>query len=62
MTPNGFEPDWFLGSSVPESLTGPPTDAADSVGQLSIDDEELDNAWSDGNDESDNSDGEDLQC
>ena len=48
---NCFEPDWFQGSSVPESLTSEPTSLADAnSGEATSSDEEeseLDEAWSD---------------
>ena len=46
---NCFEPDWFQGSSVPESLTSEPTSLADanSAEATSSDEEESDEAWSD---------------
>ena len=56
---NCFEPDWYPGSSVPESLTGPHEDDGDGVEDNSVD-EESDNAWSEDSDESDESDREDL--
>ena len=53
---NCFEPNWFPGISVPESLTCIPTPAdKDSVEATSSDNEESEsgNAWSDNSDDSD---------
>ena len=47
---NCFEPDWFPGSSVPESLTT--STPEDTMGTTSTDDES-DNTWSDVCDNSD---------
>ena len=46
---NCFEPDWFQGSSVPESLTSEATSLADanSAEATSSNEEESDEAWSD---------------
>ena len=62
LSQNCFEPDWYPGSSVPESLTGPHEDDGDGVEDNSVDEEESDNAWSEDSDESDESDREDLLC
>jgi len=53
---NCFEPDWFPGSSVPESLTT--STPEDTMGVTSTDDEESDNTWSDDSDDSDENDEE----
>ena len=56
---NCLEPDWFPGSSVPETLTYTPADE-DGVGATSSDDEESEseNTWSDDSDDSDDNDEE----
>ena len=49
LTENSFEPDWYPGSSLPESLTDQPSDDRDRAGPASIDDEDDsdgDSAWS----------------
>jgi hypothetical protein len=55
LTQKGFEPEWYPGSSVPESLTGTNSDDRESVEVRSTDyndedDDESDNAWSDDSD------------
>ena len=55
---NCFEPDWFPGSSVQESLTT--STPEDTMGTTSTDDEESDNTWSDVCDNSDENEEEVL--
>ena len=49
LTENCFQPDWFSGSSVPESLTAPLSENTDS----STDEEESDSFWSEESEDSD---------
>ena len=53
LTQNCLQPDWYPGSSLPESLTHASTDDGDSMGAMSTDDEESDNVWSDDSNEND---------
>ena len=47
LTQNCLQPDWYPGSSVPESLTC----ASDNMEDATTDDEQSDNAWSDDSDD-----------
>ena len=47
LTQDCLQPDWYPGSSVPESLTC----ASDNMEDASTDDEQSDNAWSDDSDD-----------
>ena len=47
LTQNCFQPDWYPGSSVPESLTC----TSDNMEDAPTDDEQSDNAWSDDSDD-----------
>lgn len=51
-TNNCFEPEWYPGSAVPESLTGSPTTPTEDDDSVQ-DEEESDDAWSEESDESD---------
>ena len=56
LTQNCLQPDWYPGSSLPESLTRAPSVDGDSMGATSTDDES-ENVWSYDSDEND----EDMQ-
>ena len=49
LTENCFQPDWFSGSSVPESVTAPLSENTDS----STNEEESDSFWSEESEDSD---------
>ena len=50
---NRLELDWFLGNSVPESLTAASADDGERMEATFTDDEQSDNAWSEDSDDSD---------
>ncbi len=55
---NCLEPDWFPGSSVPETLTCTPADEDGVATSSDGEESESDNAWSDDSDDSDDCDEE----
>ena len=50
---NHFEPNWYPGNPVPESLTSASADDGERMEATSTDDEQSDNAWSEDSDDSD---------
>lgn len=59
---NCFQLDWFVGSSVPESLVGAPENDCDSGATTSTDDHDPDDAWSEDRDDDEDLHDEEIEA